>query len=337
MQTTLTRKYSERLGVLTSGQLQAALDRFELGTLADAEPARVGLFGQNVFLTTDRGRFVLRGSPYPDWQFRKERFFTRLIHERTGVPVPWPFDIDESPDIFGWSYALMPAMPGEQIGDPDVRALLDGGDRLALASAMGDALARLHALTWPACGDYDPATDTIWPITTTFGEWAVSRAQRWLDLCLAASDATSEADVAWMHDVIESARDALDVPFAATIVHHDYKENNAVAERVADGWRVTGLFDVGGAFFGDPEEDLPRSIATYMREDPALARGFLRAYSAARPLRSGFEQRFPFYMLVDRLIIWEYGQRNKVWFQPDTTLREWAEPYTSFELDEAER
>ncbi|MEX1255781.1 MAG: aminoglycoside phosphotransferase family protein [Dehalococcoidia bacterium] len=333
MQPAMTRKYSERLGVLTGDQLQAALDRFDLGALLDAEPAPVGLFGQNVFLTTDRSAYVLRGAPHPEWQFRKERFFTRLIHERTEVPVPWPFLIDESPDIFGWAYALMPTMPGLQIGDPDVRATLSEPDRLALARAMGENLARLHGLTWPHCGEYDPDTGTIAPITTTFGEWAVARALRWLDLCLAASDATTEADVAWVQDVINGARDALDVPFAPTIVHHDYKENNAVAEQTANGWRITGLFDVGGAFCGDPEEDLPRSIATYMRDDDALARGFIQAYRASRPLRPGFEQRFSLYMLVDRLIIWEYGQRNRVWFEPGTTLREWAEPYTLFRLD----
>ncbi|MBI2759933.1 MAG: hypothetical protein HYX51_00705, partial [Chloroflexi bacterium] len=46
------RQYSERLGVLTPEQLQAALDRFNLGRLLDARPATGGLFGQNVLLTS---------------------------------------------------------------------------------------------------------------------------------------------------------------------------------------------------------------------------------------------------------------------------------------------
>jgi hypothetical protein len=37
-------------------------------------------------------------------------------------------------------------------------------------------------------------------------------------------------------------------------------------------------------------------------------------------------------MLLDRLIIWEYGQRNGLWFRPGMTLREWAELYTLFRL-----
>ena len=51
----LTREYSQRLGVLTAEQLQAALDRFDLGGLIDARPAPGGLFGQNVLLTSTKG------------------------------------------------------------------------------------------------------------------------------------------------------------------------------------------------------------------------------------------------------------------------------------------
>ncbi|MGB2693609.1 MAG: aminoglycoside phosphotransferase family protein [Dehalococcoidia bacterium] len=326
------RKYSERLGVLSDAQLQAALDRFDLGDLLAAEPAPMGLFGQNVFLTTAKGEYVLRGAPYPSWRFEKEQFLTRLLHEQTDVPVPWPFDIDPRDDIFGWSYAVMPKMPGVQVGDPAVRTSLTAKEKQALARAMGENLARMHSLTWPRCGEYDPDAVSIKPIDTTFAEWAVVRIRRWLDLCLAASDVTTSEDVAWVESIIASGRGALDVPFEPTFVHHDYKENNAVAERTGAGWRITGVFDVGGGYFGDPEEDLARSVATYAMEDVALARAFLAGYQAQRSFRSGFTERFPMYMLADRLVIWEYGQRNKVWFDESAVLREWAGWYTALNL-----
>lgn len=81
-------RYSERLGDITDTQLQAALDRFGLGGLRSASPAPGGLFGQNIFLTTTEGEFVLRGAPHwnpageDDWQFPKERFFSRLVHDQ---------------------------------------------------------------------------------------------------------------------------------------------------------------------------------------------------------------------------------------------------------------
>ena len=61
-----TRKYSERLGSISDAQLQAALNRFELGTFLQAEAIPFGSFGQNVFVTSSKGNFVLTWrSPLP--------------------------------------------------------------------------------------------------------------------------------------------------------------------------------------------------------------------------------------------------------------------------------
>jgi hypothetical protein len=40
------------------------------------------------------------------------------------VPVPWPYLIDPTPDIFGWSFVLMPRMPGLQLADPQMKKQL---------------------------------------------------------------------------------------------------------------------------------------------------------------------------------------------------------------------
>ena len=67
-----------------------------LGRFVGAEPITSGLFGQNVFVTTTDGEFVLRGAPHwvkdideteyrreDRWQFTKERFFAQQLHEHT--------------------------------------------------------------------------------------------------------------------------------------------------------------------------------------------------------------------------------------------------------------
>ena len=64
-----TREYSKDLGLLSPDQFQAALSRFGLGNFLHAEPIPFGLFGQNVFLTSTVGEFVLRGRPHFPWQF----------------------------------------------------------------------------------------------------------------------------------------------------------------------------------------------------------------------------------------------------------------------------
>ncbi len=326
------RTYSERLGQLSDDQLQAALDRFDLGDLLHAEPVPSGLFGQTVCHTSTTGDYVMRGSPSSTEQFPKEQFFFNLIHERTEVPVPWPYTIDSTTDIFGWSYVIMPRLPGLQIGDPSVRESLSAEDRLDLARAMGEALARLHELTWPHCGEFELEIHTIRPIETSHGHWFSSRIQHWLDRCVAASEATTEADLAWVSKLQDEASDALEVSFQPAFVHQDYKDNNSVAQRTANGWQVTGVLDVGGGYFGDGEEDLARSVATYVREDVALAHRFLDGYRANRPRRPGFRERFPVYMVADRLIIWEYGQRNSLWFERGISFQEWAGHFVSLQL-----
>ena len=110
-------QYSHRLGELSGAQFQAALDRFDLGQFIRAEPISAGNFGQNVYLTSATGEYVLRGAPFWPYQFPRERFFTDLLHARTRAPVPWPYLLDPEDDIFGWSYVIMPRMPGLQLSD----------------------------------------------------------------------------------------------------------------------------------------------------------------------------------------------------------------------------
>src|SRR5437870_5571176 len=109
--------YSERLGAIRDAQFAVACVRAGIGAFLKAEPTTAGLFGQNVFVTTSNGEFVLRGAPHwvkgPNdkawrredrWQFTKERWFAQQLHERTKAPVPWPMLHDEASDIFGWPY-----------------------------------------------------------------------------------------------------------------------------------------------------------------------------------------------------------------------------------------
>jgi hypothetical protein len=55
--------------------------------------------------------------------------------------------------------------------------------------------------------------------------------------------------------------------------------------------------------------DLSRQTAFYLEEDPDLACMFLRTYLGLLPVRPGLQERFPVYMLLDRLVVWEYAQR----------------------------
>ncbi|GHO69938.1 hypothetical protein KSC_088300 [Ktedonobacter sp. SOSP1-52] len=324
------RIYTQHLGSIANKQLQEALTRFQLGTVLQAEPVPFGNFGQNIFLTTTQGEFVLRGKPLWPEQFARERWFMQQLHKHTTVPVPWPYLHDPDTDIFGWSYILMPRMPGLALIDPVVRRQLSDQQRQQIAAALGVTLAQMHALTWPTPGEHDATHDTIVPFHPSYAGYITGEIYRLLSLSRQATNLTTEADSFWVETLVEQGKRALAEPFQARFVMGDYKEGNIVVEERDAEWHVSGVFDVHG-HFGDAEEDLARPIADYMTQERVdLAHIFLRTYLQLQPPRPGFEARFPLYMLKERLAIWEWAHRtDMVWWQRDLTLREWIEPFLS--------
>jgi hygromycin-B 7''-O-kinase len=322
------RIYSQRLGALTPHQFQTALTRFALGTFVDATPVSQGLFGQNVFVRSSEGEYVLRGAPHYPWQFSKERFAATLLHERTTVPVAYPYLFDISTDIFGWPYLLMPRLHGTSPADQH----LTDTEQLEIAQALGHNLVHLHQLTWPFAGAYDLVSDGIEPFSEGFAQWIVADIRRWLDSARANGVATTEDDILWVEQVIEKAHSALACPFQPCFVMNDYNPGNVLVSHV-HGWRVSGLFDLMEYYFGDGEADLMRLIAIYLEQGQQngvrLAYAFASTYLSQKPARSGFAERYALYMLRDRLIIWEYGTRpGNNWFVQGQSFRDYAEPFT---------
>jgi hygromycin-B 7''-O-kinase len=322
------RMYSERLGVLNDWQFQAALERLGLGNFVRAAPLSGGLFGQNVFVSSTTGDWVLRGVPHYEWQLPAEQFFCELLHTRTRTPVPWPYLVDPRDDIFGWSYAIMPRMPGLQTSDPSITGALTRSDRLGMALALAENLVLMQELTWPVFGRFELAAGTVAACSASWPEWVAADVHQWLELAREHSDRTTEADIRWIDALLDAAHDALDEPFQPSIVMHDYKEQNATFERAGDDWRVSGMFDLMECFFGDGEIDLSRQTLQYMQEDLGLAQAFVRRYLELRPVRPGFKERFLVYLLWDRLVVWEFFQhpeRATPW-ERKLMLRAWLEP-----------
>jgi aminoglycoside phosphotransferase (APT) family kinase protein len=326
-----SREYSKRLGVISDEQLQAALDRFGIGRLLSAEPAVGGLFGQNILLTTTEGEFVFRSAPHwdpgghDDWQFQKERLFSQLVHESgTGPPVPWPYLLEQSRDIFGWHWAIVPRLPGRAIFQPQAFAREEQREQ---AAAMGTALAALHTVTLPEPGAYERRTRSIRPITTGYADYVTQTVRELLRRSVDASRATTPEDVAWVESILATARPALEQPFTPTVIHLDYSSSNVLLDDGEGTWRATGVVDWMTAEAGHPEADLCRTLAQFSFEGWDGEESFMAMYRAVHPASPAFEERFPAFVLWERLLIWQYGQRNRVWFPSDLILRSWVEPY----------
>ncbi len=329
---TTSQHYSDHLGTLGTEQLQEALSRFELGTLCHSEPITSGLFGQNLFLSSTTGDYVLRGKPRSPRQLPRERFFARQLHEKTDVPVPWPYLHDTSTDIFGWSYVIMPRMPGVQTQDPDVRAGLSRADRQGIAHAVGAMAARMHDLEWPCFGEYDLGTDTITADDADALHRAIHQVRDKLAQACQFNEQTTPDDVAWVEHLIRQAEEGDTDPGPPTYVHHDYREGNVVLEYHASEWQVAGVFDFHEGYFGDAEEDLPRPISSYIYSDELeLVRHFLTGYWHRRQPRPGLLDRYPVYVLNDCLTIWCHGLYHG-WFESSRTLQDYATRYVSTDV-----
>ena len=322
------REYSKRLGAISPAQFQAALKRFDLGDFVCAESVSSGLFGQNVFVTSSRGEFVLRGVPHYAWQFPTERFFVERMHERTRVPVPYPYLLEPATDIFGWSFAIMPKLAGISVMDEAVAAGLATKDRLAIAQAMARMLVEMQALTWECAGKYDPEVDGVRPFEDGYRAWVVERVRTKLAKSLGHNDHTTESDVRWIESIVAETVSALESPFQPCVVHSDFGEHNVVLERSEDGWRVSGVFDWMTAHIGDGAADLSVSAMMYLNRDGALADGFVQAYLEHKPVPPGFVELQRLYMLSLMLSMWEYWQREKGRVPEDETgvmsFEQWA-------------
>jgi hygromycin-B 7''-O-kinase len=322
------QEYTKRLGTIRSAQFQAALDRFDLGTFITATPIPFGLFGQNVFVTSTRGEWVLRGCPHYDWQFPTEQFFVQLIHEQTRVPVPYPYLVDFTTNIFGWSYVYMPRMPGIQLADDKVLAQLSTDDRFGLARAMARTLVELHTIHAEYAGTYDYQTHVIRPFAENYHDMILQNIRDLLAMSRSYNANTTHSDVAWVERIIHDNQDAMHQPWSTSFVLRDFKEGNMVAQQQQGEWQISGVFDLMEAHFGDGECDLARQVGHYLRTAPIYAGEFVREYLRLRPVADGFVQRQQLYMLYDSLIIWSYCQRTAGGMPGNKalSLEEWACP-----------
>ena len=299
------------LGDLSDDQFQAALDRFDLGTLRSAEAFSDGLFGKNVGIVTDTGRWVLRGDPWPahtDEQFRRERFWASCVRARCDVPVPWPFHIEADESLFGWPYQLTPWMPGTTAYDA------------AAATALGNAAADLRRVTFDSFGSWSPESDALKPFAGSATEWLWQRTRMWIDQAGAQARPLTDSDIDWVRSLLPADLDGV-VP---TYVHHDLKLGNCVCR---DG-EVTGLFDLGEGLIGDPLEDLARTTWDLAHRDPALVPIFLRAYAAAAQVPVPLDRLWT-YVVFDLLVIWEFGTRpTQKWFT-EPTFKLWVHAFAA--------
>jgi hygromycin-B 7''-O-kinase len=305
------------LGAISNSQWQAVADRFDLGRVRRATPF-MGGYGNNVELECDSGLWVFSGRISRE-SFRRERFFVERIAEGSTVGVPWPYHIDDSEEIFDWTYSVMRHVGGEVVTWNQDR------DWDTVARALGRAVAALHTVTFPAPAHWQDDGLVAFDgsqrkrFEGLIAELISNASQRGL------LDDESEQ---WMREAVAAATVEGYVP---TIVHHDLTRNNAHFTFEGDTVEVSGIFDLKECLVGDPDEDLARSLWEFCVEvGSGPARAFLDAYRAERPARAGEGARLRAYVIYDLLLIWvaalgrDHAETPKSGFGEHKTFRAWA-------------
>lgn len=323
------QEYSKRLGRISPEQFQAALTHFDLGEYVKAESIPFGLFGQNVFLTSTQGEFVLRGLPHYPWQFPTEQFIVNQLYERTQAPVPYPYLLEMSEAIFGWSFVIMPRLPGLQLQDKAVVSKLTVSDRVATARALARMLVEVQNLTWEYAGKYDVEHNTVQSFEKHYRDWRIDCIREKVSAAQSYNEHTTLSDVKWIERVIARAEPVLHVPYTPCVVLGDYGEHNTIFMETEGEWHVTGVFDLMTAHFGDGQADLSLPVTDYLKQNESFADTFVAEYLRSKPIGPGFVKHQQVYMLDLKLSFWRYWQEHNGGMpgeEKSLTFEEWAKP-----------
>ena len=304
-------EYSKRLGHIHPEQFQAAFTRLQLGQFIEAEPVPFGMFGQNVFLTSTQGKFVLRGAPHYPWQFPTEQFFVDQLHTRTHAPVPFPYLFEPSTDIFGWSFVIMPRMPGLQLHHKLAAARLAYKDRFEIAQALARMLVEVHKLGSETEGKFDPDTGAIKPFEKTYLEWVVENIHDKVSDSQGYNDHTTQSDLVWIESVLTGCQPFSTPTCFPCAVLGDYGEHNVSVLRNGSEWQISGVFDLMTAHFGDGQADLAVQVRNYLKSDERLAHAFVDEYLRLRGRPAGFVEQQKLHMLDRMLSFWRHWQKNQ--------------------------
>ncbi|MDR9855382.1 phosphotransferase [Paenibacillus sp. VCA1] len=334
MMTTKIFFSSNSLGSIAAGQIQSMLDRFHLGELISSERTAEGVMKQTMFIASTAGEYVLKGNPVYEGQWVEEKFFVEGLHEISGVPVPIPYIIDEQNDIFGWSYALMPRLPGMHFNNPEIQTALSDADQMRIASCLAETLNQFHLWKAERFGEYDPVHRCIRPFMDNYGNWLYGTIKFWLDDAQKYSVIRAE-DQRWVDHVLKESEHFFRSLSNPTFVMGDFKPENVLMERCANDWRVSGVIDFTTSYFGDGIADLSKIALHYLdlgQED--LAKRFISDYMNLTNASTPEIHRLKVHLLHQRVLDWgcAYATDSVTW-NKRFSFAEWADRFVQFASD----
>lgn len=229
----------------------AALDAFlEAKGLHDGVPAphRIGDGHSNLTyrIRVKGGDAVLRRPPPPPLPkgandvLREARVLRAL--DGQDVPTPRVLAVAEAGEVLDVPFYVMEHVPGHIMTDRLAPAFEAGRDGPALVFGLVEALAKLHAVDWRACGlgDYGQPQD--------FNARHLKRLEALMNLREGAAPS-------WLADMAAHLRATVPAESGSAIVHNDFRLGNVIWSPAAPP-RLLAILDWELATIGDPLLDL---------------------------------------------------------------------------------
>ncbi len=223
----------------------------------DVGSLRRGDHGSHVVFRTDR-RWIKLFAPL--WRRSHQREHLGLVRAAE-LAVP---SIVAEGEIEGWPYLVLTHVEGVRAGD--VVAGLPDAEAEFLAAAMGEWMARLHAL--PTHG-LDDITDD-WPAFV-----ARQRAG-----CI-AHHRQGDATEPWLEQIaawLETAPPPHEPESPPVLLHADLTDDHFLLRERAGCWEIAGVIDFGDAMVGHAPYEFAAPCVFFFQRRPAPRRAMLRAY-----------------------------------------------------------
>jgi aminoglycoside phosphotransferase (APT) family kinase protein len=248
--------------------------------VAAAAPLSGGYSNDNVLVTTDRGRYVLRRyRPRPGRDAGRTCAVEAALAARTaaaGVPVPEVIAADAGGEAAGQPLLLARFAPGVMVSNA---LAADPAAARGLGGAAGRALAAIGAVTFARAGFFTGPDLIPSPAGLPAG------LPEFVETCLrggSASHAFSPAELGRLR-ALAAAADPLarSVAGARRLVHSDYNGKNLLALARDGRWSISAVLDWEFAYSGSPLADIGNMLRFRAGQPDGFAGAFVAGYRDA--------------------------------------------------------
>jgi len=218
--------------------------------------------------------------------FDRTAAINRIVRGQTTVPTPEALAADVSYRDWPWRYLVTTHNEGATW--TETASSLDVAARRDLYRQLGQAVAQLHTIHFPA-----------------YGEIGVDgRVSEGYSL-VAALEGRARRRVANPHHadlfvgLLRDRAHLFDGAPGSALCHEDLNPTNILLQRHGAVWRVAAILDFDSAWAGSPESDIARLDLWQSAAYPDLMDGgFRAAYEMRRPVAPGYKGRRAIYQLL---------------------------------------